>query len=150
MYYIGNIFEQIDDVPVIKSVFTDFAKIELKYRNMGEDEVIVLNDIVENCLTISTREQVGKANLDVLQLGLKKIANYIFSESYHIEKVITHASRIAYLVALLQTDSPLERYNNQRDMSNWVIEQPGNTKLNKLKKTIPEAFYYWFKYYNLL
>lgn len=150
LYDIGNLFEEIDNVSVVKTVFTNFAKIELKYRNMGEDETIVFADIVENCLSICTREQVGKSNLEVLQLGLKQITNYIFSESYHIEKAITHASKTAYLVALLQTGSAIERYNNQIDMSKWVIEQPSNTKLNKLKKTNPVAFYYWFKYYSLI
>jgi len=43
----------------------------------------------------------------------------------------------------------IERYSNKTNMTTWMIEQPNNTKLNKLKKTNPEAFYYWFKYYSL-
>jgi len=148
LYDLGNLFERIDDVSVVKKVFTDFAKIELKYRDMIDDENIVLDDIVENCLSLSLRESVGKSNFEVLQLGLKQISSYIFSESYYIEKAIIHAARTAYIVALIKTGEPLQRYDIQ-DMKDWLIEQPNNTKLNKLKKSIPEAFYYWFQVYKI-
>ncbi len=37
LYNIGNIFDEIDDVTVIKTVFTNFAKVEMQYRNLGND-----------------------------------------------------------------------------------------------------------------
>lgn len=116
---------------------------------MGEDINFVLDDIIENCLSISLRQQVGNSNIDVLLLGLKQISSYIFSETYHIEKATVHASRTAYLVALMQSKTAIERYSNKIDMIDWQILQPNNTKLNKLKKTNPEAFYYWFQHYSL-
>jgi len=150
LYDIGNIFEKIDDVSIVKAVFVDFALVELQYRNKGKNADIVMNDIVENCLSISLRQQVGDTNYDVLRLGLKQITNYIFSESYFVEKAIVHAARTAYLIALIKTETAIERYDNKIDMTTWQIEQPKNTKLNKLKKSNPEAFYYWFKYYSLV
>ena len=149
LYDIGNIFEEIDDIEVVYSVFSAFALVELQYRNMGEDVNLVLDDIIENCLSISLRQQVGNANFEVLLLGLKQITSYIFSETYHIEKATVHAARTAYLVALMQTGTTIERYSNKIDMTTWQIEQPNNTKLNKLKKTNPEAFYYWFMYFSV-
>jgi len=149
LYDIGSIFEEIDDVKAVKSVFTAFALVELKYRNMGEEVILVLDDIIENCLSISLRQKVGNTNFEVLLLGLKQITSYIFSESYHIEKATIHAARTAYLVALMQTETAIERYNKKTDMTAWQIEQPNNTKLNKLKKTNPEAFFYWFKYFSV-
>ena len=150
LYDIGNIFEVIDDVTVVKSVFSAFAAVELQYRSMGEDLNLVLNDIVENCLSISLRQKIGNANFEVLLFGLKQITSYIFSETYHIEKATVHAARTAYLVALIRTETAIERYNNKIDLTSWQIEQPNNTKLNKLKKTNPEAFYYWFKCYAIV
>lgn len=149
LYDIGNIFDEIDDVTVVNSVFSAFALVELQYRNMGEDVNLVLDDIIENCLSISLRQKVGNANFEVLLLGLKQITSYIFSETYHIEKATVHAARTAYLVALMQTGTTIERYSNKIDMTTWQIEQPNNTKLNKLKKTNPEAFFYWFKYFSV-
>lgn len=34
-------------------------------------------------------------------------------------------------------------------MKEWIIGDTMNTKLNKLKKSNPEAFYYWYKIYEL-
>ncbi len=34
-------------------------------------------------------------------------------------------------------------------MKDWIIDKPVNTKLNKLKKSNPEAFFYWYKIYQL-
>jgi hypothetical protein len=149
LYDIGNIFDRIDDVSVVKQVFNNFAKVELGYRNLSNDVNLVMDDIIENCLSISLRISVGKANFEVLQLGIKQVGSYIFSESYYIEKATIHAARTAYLVALFKTDTELIRYDNRIDMTSWQVEQPNNTKLNKLKKTNPEAFYYWFQYYSL-
>ena len=96
------------------------------------------------------RQKIGNANFEVLLFGLKQITSYIFSETYHIEKATVHAARTAYLVALIRTETAIERYNNKIDLTSWQIEQPNNTKLNKLKKTNPEAFYYWFKCYTIV
>ncbi|MDP3434687.1 MAG: nucleotidyl transferase AbiEii/AbiGii toxin family protein [Bacteroidota bacterium] len=149
LYDVGNIFEHIDNVAEVKSVFTNLAKVELNYRDMSGDVNIVFDDIVENCLSICLREQVGQTNFEVLQLGLKQITDYIFSESYHIEKAITHAARTAYTIALMKTETSIQRYSNRIDMTKWLIELPNNPRLNKLKKTNPEAFYYWYMFYNL-
>jgi len=137
-------------VNTVKNVFVNFARVELKYRNLGDDITVVFDDIVQNCLSISLREKIGNADFDVLQLGLKQITSYIFSENYQIEKAITHAARTAYIVALMQSGKPILRFSNKIDMNSWVIEQPHNTKLNKLKKTNQEAFFYWFQYFKLL
>jgi len=34
-------------------------------------------------------------------------------------------------------------------MKDWIIGEPMNVKLNRLKKSNPEAFYYWYKIYEL-
>ncbi len=150
LYDIGNIFERIDDVQVVKNVFSNFALAELQYRNRGNDVNVVFYDIIENCLSISLRQPIGNVNFNVLHLGLRQISNFIFSETYPIEKATMHAARTAYLVALMNTTTAIERYSNRMDMTTWQIEQPNPTKLNKLKKSNPEAFYYWYRYYSLV
>jgi len=83
-------------------------------------------------------------------LGIQRITGFIFSESYHLEKTIIHASKAAYLATLIKHDAKLiEKYNNQIKMKDWLISKPMNNKLNKLKKSNPEAFFYWYKIYEL-
>jgi hypothetical protein len=109
-----------------------------------------LEDIYQTSLCIATRGGDGNGNFDELQKGIQRVTGFIFSETYHIEKAIAHASKAAYVASLIKHDSNvIEKYTNPLEMKDWVIGEPMNTKLNKLKKSNPEAFYYWYKIYEL-
>jgi hypothetical protein len=85
-----------------------------------------------------------------MQNGVSQIRAYIFSESYHIEKAIVHAARAAYLAKLIGTgEKNIVRFENARQIIEWQIKAPFDTKLNKLKKSNPEAFFYWYQVYLL-
>ena len=150
LYDIGNLFDSVDNIGIISSTFQKFAITELGYRNLGKDSSIVLDDIYQTALLICTRGNDGKGDIDALQLGLRQIRGYIFSEGYNIENAITHASKAAYLSVLIKrNEKAIERFGNSEELTDWIIQQPFNTKLNKLKKTNPEAFYYWYKVYSM-
>jgi hypothetical protein len=150
LYDIGNLFDLADSIDTIASTFEKFALTELGYREMGNDWHIVLDDIYYTSLLISTRGQDGRGDLQALQLGLRQIKGYIFSEGYNIEKAITDASKAAYLSILIRRkETSIERFGDPLEMADWIIEQPFNTKINKLKKSNPEAFFYWYKIYLL-
>ncbi|MDR9399332.1 MAG: hypothetical protein RI562_09730, partial [Salibacter sp.] len=79
------------------------------------------------------------------QRGIQNIKNYIFSESFHLEKAMIPAAKSAYLAALIKNDSKeIHRFSNPEEIAEWEIKQPFETRLNKLKKTNPEAFFYWY------
>jgi len=42
----------------------------------------------------------------------------------------------------------IERFKNPLKIKDWLIEDQTHKKLNKLKKTNPEAFFYWYKSIN--
>ncbi len=150
LYDIGTIFKLIDNLSAVKQTFIKFALTELKYRNIENDVSTVLTDIYETSLSIATKGKAGKARFDILKTGLRQITAFIFSENYHIEKAIIDASKAAYLSKLIQLDSnKFIRFENPMQITDWIIEQPFYTKLNKLKKTNPEAFFYWYKIYEL-
>lgn len=152
LYDIGSLLEVVEDAGVVKETFHRFAETELAYRGMdGLAPADVLEDIFQTSLCIVSRGADGNGNFEELRSGIRRITPFIFSESYHIEKAIVHASRAAYLSAMVRFDAPaIERF---RDISQvggqWVIGTPFNTKLNKLKKSSPEAFYYWYKVYEM-
>ena len=76
------------------------------------------------------------------------MTNHIFSESFHIEKAILFAAKTYYLAASLMTQSPqIEKYtpSHNAEIAHWTIAEYEYTKLNKLKKTNPEAFFYLYK-----
>jgi len=151
LYDISNLLDTVSDVAIIKSTFYRFAAIELTYRNTnGLNEQDVLEDIYQTSLCIVSRGSDGNGNFEQLQLGIQRINSFIFSENYHLENAIIHASKAAYLSTLIKYDAQIvEKFNNPMQLKDWLISKPMNNKLNKLKKSNPEAFFYWFKIYKL-
>ena len=97
LYDIGNLVDNVTNIETIKTTFKKFAKTELEYREMNTlSEKEVLEDIYQTSLCIITRGADGKGDFDQLQQGIQRVSRFIFSESYHIEKAITHASKVAY------------------------------------------------------
>lgn len=150
LFDIGNLFEGVEDLNVLETVYRKIAKIELKYRQLPEDVDSVLDDTFETALCISTRGVLGAGNFEELQNGIKRINPYIFPENYHLDKAIVHTSRVAYLAELIKRKATtLLRFKNPLEIKDWLIEDPLDSKLNKLKKSNPEAFFYWYQVYVL-
>ena len=148
LYDIGNLVDVITDVETIKDTFHKFAETELAYRNTYQTPEEVLNDIYQTALSIVTRGSDGNGNFDDLQKGIQRIKNLIFSEGYQIEKAIIHASKAAYMATLIKHNATsLDKFEHLQQLTDWIISEPFNTKLNKLKKSSPEAFFYWYKIY---
>jgi hypothetical protein len=150
LYDIGNLFEEISDIKTVAETFKIIAQTEMKYRKLSGDVKIVLDDILATTLCLATRGKSGKGDFAALQNGISQIRAYIFSESYHIEKAIVHAARAAYLAKLIDSGAKkFVRFENAGQIIEWQIEAPQDTRLNKLKKTNPEAFFYWYQIYLL-
>ena len=136
----------VADIETIKDTFHKFAEPEITYRNENQTPKEVLNDISQTALTIVTRGTDGNGNFDDLQKGIQRIKNLIFSENYQIEKAIIHASKAAYMATLIKHNaSSFDKFEHLQQLKDWTISEPFNTKLNKLKKSNPEAFFYWYK-----
>ena len=150
LYDIGSIFEDSTDFGATKTAFIEFAKEQLKDREFDEDIGLVLDDIYDTALTICTRGKSGKARFAELEKGIRKVNAFIFSENYHIDKAITDASKAAYLAtAIKYGKDEIRKFSNAQEVKGWIIEQPFDYRLNKLKKSNPEAFFYWYKIYEI-
>ncbi len=151
LYDIGNLFDEVEQLEIIRKTFQKIAYAELAYRqqdSLTADDV--LDDIFQTSLSLATRGYTGNASYDELQTGIQRIKAFIFSENYHIEKAITDASKAAYLATLIKREATIiEKFSNPSRMKDWVIEQPMSTKLNKLKKSNPEAFFYWYRIFEI-
>lgn len=146
LYDVGNLIDVAEDCVLVKTTFERFAAIELKYRECKENIDEVLEDIYQTALCIVSRGVVGKGNFEELQTGIQRVSRFIFSETFHIDKAITAASKAAYLTALLRSPTErIEKYGNPEIMKDWSIGEPLWPRLNRLKKSNPEAFFYWYK-----
>ncbi|TPE41060.1 nucleotidyl transferase AbiEii/AbiGii toxin family protein [Pontibacter mangrovi] len=147
LYDIGCLCTFAEDGEVVCSTFNAFAKTELGYRKLEKTPVDVLDDIFGTALTICTRGQSGTGNYAALMSGINQIKHFIFSEPYHVERAITCASKAAYLASAVKAGAKeLSKYSGEpMQVKNCIIGEPFDTKLNKLKKSNPEAFFYHFE-----
>ena len=147
LYDVG-IFDVAEDLDTVKTTFNRIAANEILYRGLkdGHNPFHVLDDIYRTSLCLCLRGEVDKENFNHLQQGILRVGSFIFSESYHLDKAIVHASKAAYLSRLIATDQKaFEKFSDPKQVEASIIEQPHNTKLNKLKKSSPEAFFYWWR-----
>ena len=150
LYDIGNLVDVVTDIETVKATFHRFAHTEISYRNTYQTSEDVLNDIYQTALCLVTRGLDGSGNFSELQKGIQRIGNLIFSENYHIEKAITHATKAAYMATLIRHNAvSTDKFDNLQQIKNLTIGEPMNTKLNKLKKSNPEAFFYWYRIYEI-
>ena len=145
LYDIGTLFEKADNPKTISQVFQAIAKTELHYRKLDQHYNEVVEDILSTSLCISSRGKLGDGEFPALQTGIRRISSYIFSERYSIEKAILHASHTAYLAHLIQQKgSGITFYDGPEKIGDLLINNTALNRLNRLKKSNPEAFYYWY------
>ena len=123
------------------------AVAELSYRaNLSATPFDVLDDIFATSLSIATRGSNGGGNFDELKAGISRISSFIFSERYHLEKAITHATKAAYLATLIKYNvAAIKKFKSPEVMKGWVMDSGRLSRLNNLKKSNPEAFFYWYQ-----
>jgi len=150
LYDIGYLFDNVKDLSVVSKTFNEYVEVECGYRGIGAKPKDVIDDIFQTSLLVGTRGLNGEGDFKALLSGITQIKQFIFSEPYHIEKAIIHSAKAAYLsIAIEKKITVLEKYKEPQQIKDWNIEQPFYTRLNKLRKTNPEAFFYWYKIYEL-
>lgn len=147
LFDVASLFDITNDLAIVSDTFHKFAAVELAYRNLNPDDIKqVLNDIYDTSLCICLQGAVDSDNFKLLQDGIKRIRSFIHSEKYRIDNAIANASKAAYLSVLIANKiTELNHFdpNNTEPLRNVIIEEPLPTKLNRLKRTNIEAFYYW-------
>ena len=150
LYDVGRLFDQMTDVEIVAKTFKAIASVELGYRNLPNDVAPVYHDIRQTALNISTRGFVDKDKFALLQKGIISIKPFIYNEAYRIEEAITDASKAAYLATLIEKgQTTFERFNINA-LAELKIEPTLTNKLNKLRLSQPEAYFYWAKTSELL
>jgi len=152
LYDIASLVDVVSNMELVNETFKIFSKTELVYRkkdNLNYNDV--LEDIIQTSLCIVSRGVAGIGDFNELQAGIQRVSRYIFSEPFHLEIAITLASKAAYIaIAIRYNQKKFERFNNPLQMKEWTIVDPLWPRLNRLKKSNPEAFFYWFKIHELI
>jgi hypothetical protein len=147
LFDVASLFDITNDLTITRNTFLKHAAIELEYRHLPTDNIqLVLDDIYHTALCISMRGWESPEEFKLLQDGISRIGNFIHSERYTLDSAIVNAAKVAFLSKLLEKGiNDVHQYSPDKleVLVNRTLQQPIPTKLNKLKKTHPEAFYYW-------
>ena len=147
LYDIGALFDKADDMVSISAVYRTIAEQEASYREERFSVDDILHDAMDHALSICFRKSQNNVEYQVLERGIKQVSSHIFSEPFHIEEAILSAAKVYYLVSQIETDGiTIEKYSSRQleRMRNWLFTDYEYTKLNKLKKSNPEAFFYLY------
>lgn len=146
MFDVSCLFDLVTDFSQTIDTFTKFSTVELGYRDMQDLSVAdILKDTIDTALCLSLRGIVNPEEFSLLQNGVKRIGGLIIDEHYLIEAAIRDASKAAYVATLISrglTEPKRFKDTKVEDLQTMAITKL-NTKLNKLKKSNIEAFYYW-------
>lgn len=147
LYDIASLFDLTKDMTITTETFKKFAAVELAYRNLPTDDIQqVLDDIFNTSLLMTIQGTGDPEEYKLLVDGIKRFKGFIHSEKYGLEGAIINASKAAYLSKIIEKGST-EVYHFNPDKTSDLIDTeivaPLPTKLNRLKKTNIEAFYYW-------
>lgn len=143
LYDIGFLFDLSDDVAIVKESYLNTVKYEIGFSNLDMDWKGPLQDTINTCFLLALREPQSE-DFKHLQTGIRNIINFII-ERFTIDEAILAGAKTAYLCSLLLKDdrSKISRFGSPEAVRSLEIPQAHYRKLNKLKKTSPEAFFYW-------
>jgi len=146
MFDIASLFDIVTDFEQTISTYKKFAVVELGYRNLPDTNIDdVLDDTISTCLCIALRGVENPDEFSLLQNGIKKISSMLLSKRYRLEEAILDAAKAAYVASIVKYGvTDIKRYSDTtaNDLKAVVMKRL-NSKLNKLKKTNTEAFFYW-------
>ncbi len=145
LYDVGRLFDKIDDLAVTSQSFNRIAEVEMSYRNLPNNPNLIFDDIRQTALCMATRGKEGQGNLDMLISGVGKIKSFMFQSNYTLDKAITDAAKAAYVATSIEkgNNTPVKYSSNPPDIADLEIPSVLTTRLNKLKRSSPEAYFYW-------
>ncbi|SCY96171.1 nucleotidyl transferase AbiEii/AbiGii toxin family protein [Flavobacterium caeni] len=145
LYDIAFLFDNITALNIVRTSYNQVVQEEIGFRKLTVAAIDVMNDTQEACYTLSERNEKS-AEFQHLFIGIRNFANFTIMP-FRIEEAIVAAAKVAYLIELLKDDTAtvIEHYTNASAIKDWMIGNQQYNKINKLKKTNPEAFYYWYK-----
>ena len=146
LYDIARLFDRVNDLDITARAFSRIVKVEMAYRDIDNLET-VFDDILQTSILIATRGKEGVGQFDILQDGIKKIKSFIHTSNYHIEHAIVDSAKAAYVSACIRKGiTAIDKYSGVPEVvMNMTLAPTLTGKLNKLKRILPEAFYYWVK-----
>ena len=153
LFDIGRLFDHAKNITTIAKSFNSIAKDEISFRKKDLTSKLVLNDIIQTCLLIAKLDyKVPKdqEKSDELIKGINRFKNYLISNSFNMIEAKVASSKAAYIATkiLYENTSNFEHFNRKAHLLPNLFKSEF-THLNKLRKQVPEAYFYWIKIFEI-
>ncbi|MGF7218815.1 hypothetical protein GGR92_004994 [Spirosoma lacussanchae] len=143
LFDVAQLFDAVADLSVVGQAFLHMAQEEIAYRRLPITPADVLTDVVNTALLITRRDDKDPY-FTQLQEGIRRLASFAIGP-FTIEGAILASAKAAYLSRLLtESATTFRRYAQPAEIADWQLNDPTVNRLNKLKKSQPEAFFYWY------
>ncbi len=152
IFDVGRLFDVAENLQEVSESFKINAVEESKFRNMDIQPQDVLIDIIQTGLLIAqspTKVKAQKEKFDELMEGIRRFGAYPIGIRYKQDEAIVSSAKSAYLATLILNKEPdlIMKYKQNPDFLEIDIPSEYNY-IQKLKKRVPEAYYYWEKVFN--
>lgn len=149
LHDVGKLADKVDNFVLVNKSFETISATQIKYRDLNITSNEVCDDIISTALLIARRDKntgSDKESMLEIQSGITGFANYLMYGRFMIEEAIIASAKAALLATKIKHNNldDLDLYNEQ-DLSKLEIVSPDYNFLNRFKKTLKPAFYYWYQ-----
>lgn len=145
LYDVDKLFNEAEDIEIIRESFINIASRELKYRKLtGLTYTDVIEDIEEFCKDIILLNQEYE---EEISQGMRRLKNFILEKKFLMDKeALLAASKTLYLMSLIKgSKTKIEKYNKGETIPEITTPLVYRKRLNKIRKYNEEALYYILK-----
>ena len=151
LFDIGRLFDAVEDFTGALASFRKVSAVELGYRKMEGQIDRYFEDVRQSAMCLSSRGQIGQGRFEEFRDGLIRIKGFMYQRNYYIENATVDAAKAAYLATCFQRGlTDIQKYDKDTDLSALTIFQAMPKELQRLRRSLPEAFWYWAKTYELM
>jgi len=145
LFDISRLMDNATDLTIVGNVFRRIGAAELNYRNLEQDVNLIIKDIRDTSMCLSTYGKEGNGDYEKLVDGITRIHSFTYLERYPLEAAIVDASKAAFLATMIEKGSyEYSKFGiTMEGLAEMRLVDTVPVRLGKLRRNIPEAYYYW-------
>lgn len=153
LFDVGELFNLTEDLTAVRRVYQKVFEQENEYRGGEFTSTDALDDTIQASLSLSMHLLKGVKDLPEALLlvdGARKLTSHLVDHRFNLDMAKLAAAKAALIASLIgneESGSSLTDYKQVPPLDELrALEITGDwDKLNRLKSTNPEAFWYWYQ-----
>lgn len=154
LFDVGELFNIAEDLTEVRRVYKKVFDLENVYRGNGFEPADALEDTLQASLSLSRHRLKGvKDNTPealMLEDGARKLTSHLVNHRFNLDDAKLAAAKSALVARLIANEDSCQSLAAFRTVLNTdslreLMITGDWERLNRLKSTNPEAFWYWYQ-----